>query len=368
MPKFLNLVEVLPVSAACASASSIGELNIKFHLSLPKSLSSYTEDYRDSDSGVSDCSRQWSHLPSSLSVRSTSASDPYCPVQRLDAKASYMVQAHVFRNSEMIGSISREIRLFDSMEPQPPTCLSDFSSEYMCEQKDALRKHIFARVGVFSTAIAEPDPFLFCDGKDFAMTRLPISFAVQGPNVEGRGDALIPTMTFNASIMWQLKTLTFMSVEPMNFVPTVLQARRTPSITLITTLGLRHQLKLALSGWKRRPPNISAFSNAQGIEQAWTIEEELALSIPRRCMLPPTFVTPHLSRRYSLGVHVKVAGYGKASVRLEVPVQIVYQNEPIRTGGLHDPSLNASGSLDSRDQSRQIQRTNAVAQLPVYVP
>jgi hypothetical protein len=176
------------------------------------------------------------------------------------------------------------------------------------------------------------------------MTRLPISFAVQGSDAEGRSDANISTTPFNANVTWQLRTSTFMSVEPMNFVPTVLQARRTPSITLTTAFGLRHTLKLTLSGWKK-PSSRSVFHNTQGIENAWAIEEELALSIPTRCLLPPTFVTPHLTRRYSLIVHIKVAGNGKASVRL----------------GIH-------GVLGDRDQSRQILGANSVSELPVYVP
>jgi hypothetical protein len=367
MPKFLNLVDVLPMSSADASTSSTGQLTVKFDLNLPKHLSQCTEGYGDSTSDVVDRSRQWSHLPSSLSVRSILGSDAYSSAQRLETKTSYMVQAHVFRNGIMIGSVSREIRVFDSMEPQPPTCLSDFSSEYLCEQKDALRKHIFTRVGVFSAAISEPDPFLFFSGKEFAMTRLPISFAIQGLDAEGRGDANNSTTPFNANVTWQLRTSTFLSVEAMNFVPTVIQARRTPSITLITTLGLRHRLKLALSGWKR-PSRRFVFHNMQGIENAWTIEEELALSIPTRSLLPPTFVTPHLSRRYSLIVHIKVAGNGKASVRLEVPVQIVYQRDPTRTGGLHGEILSTSGVLGDRNQSRQILSDNAVSELPVYVP
>ena len=361
------------MSTANASTSPTGQVTVEFVLSLPSSVCSSIEDHDLSVSDISDCSRMWSHLPSSLSVTSILGSDPHCcSVQRLDAKASYVVEAQVFRNNETIGSVSREIRLFYGSGLQPPTCLSDFPSEYLCEEKDALRKYIFSQVGIFSAVIAEPGPFLFCDGNDFAMTRLPICFAVQGSNAQGRGDATDPTTRpFSASITWQLKTLTFMSAESMHFVPTILQARRTPSISLITTLGRRHQLKLALSGWSKPRSTASAFSSSkrEGDGNGWaTIEEELALSIPTRCMLAPTFATPHLSRRYSLKVQVRVAGYGKASVRLEVPAQIVYQKRRVRTGDNHDGILDRDGFSGSRDPSGRFLGADAVADLPVYVP
>lgn len=90
--------------------------------------------------------------------------------------------------------------------------------------------------------------------------------------------------------------------------------------------------------------------------------------MPKRILLAPTLFTPHLSRRYSLLVQIKVAGNGKASFRLEVPVQIVYQKEPIGTGGLHGESPNTSRELNDQDHSRQILGVNAVAELPIYVP
>ena len=372
------------MSTANATISSTGQVDVTFHLHLPKSLSSCTQDCGDPDADASDCLRQWRPLPSSLSVHSISGADQYSSVQKFDAMVSYMMQAHVFRNGEMIGSASRDLRLFDAMSPQPPTCLSDFPSEYLCEQRDALRRRILTRrVGVFSAAVTEPAPFSFYDGQEFVMTRLPISFAVQVPlsNPPDRtSDALNPNITittpFIANITWQLKTLTFMSAEPMDFVPTVLQAHRTPSITAITTLGLRHRLKLALGGWKKGTSSSAKKGSSDKASCCWTIDEDLALSIPTRCLLAPTFVTPHLSRRYSLTVQVKVAGFARASVRLEVPVQIVYQTKKlIGTAGIYDDDDDGSRGgggggdlLGRRDQSGQLLRTTAVAALPVYVP
>ncbi len=363
IPQFLNLVDVLPLSSAHASSTSINRVSATFHVALPNSPSRFTQDYGNFGAGEDTNSDKGRHLPSSFSVKSVlGSSDPYTTfVQRLDAKVSYMVQAHLFRDNKLIATSSREIRIFDNGDPQPPICLSDFSSEYVCQQKSSLRKHLF-RVGFFSASITEPNPFLFLSGKDSAVIRLPMRFAVRG--VEASTNVFHQNAAFNATVIWQLRSSTFMSATPMKSVPTVLQAQRNPSINMITTLGLEHRLTLALNGWNKPSSSLASMQSTDD----WMIEQELALSIPTRSLLVPTFFTPHLSRRYSLVVQVKLAGNGKTSVRLEVPVQVVYQNESPGTSRLQSWGFNSGRSSIDQNESLQIIGADAVAELPVYVP
>lgn len=375
------MVQVIPISSTQASDSPTSPIATSFDLTMPKGRLKSDEDQDDTVADAFAFSRQWSHLPSTLSANSILGPDACNNGHRFGAMVSYIMQAHLFRNGKTMGTTSKAIRIFDNMEPQPPTCLSDFSSEYTWQQKKRLRKHVFTSVGVFSAAIAEPDPFLFCTAKDSASTRLPVRFAVRGPSRnENCSNASVPPVAFSATVTWRLRTSTFLSTEPLSFVPTVNQVHNTPSMTLITSLGLEHQLKLALTGWKKMPSSSTiCIKEEQGIEDdAWTIEEELALSISTATQLPPTFNTPHLSRRYSLIVQIKVAGTGKASLQLEVPVQVVYGNEPCRrTGDLRaqrSSSRNSSSSrgatLGERDQTRHIlDADDAVVDiLPAYVP
>jgi hypothetical protein len=326
------------------STSSTSHTSFRFDLDLSKAFSHFTQDIIDYDSSFfPPCPSQWRHLPSSLSVTSFLTSDPYRTIQRFDAKASYRVQAHLFRHGNMISGTWQDVLIFDNMEPQPPTCLVDFSSEYLCRQERVLRKHIVSRVGVLSVTIAEPDPFLFSSGKDFAITRLPIHFGLQGS----------PAVPYTTSVTWRLRTATFVSVKPMTVMPTVLQACRTPSISLITTRGLRHRMKLVIRDWKKP---------ATGSGTAWSIDEKIALAIPTRCLLPPTFITPHISRRYSLLVQVKVAGDGKAGVKLEIPVQMVYLK------GREPAGVQGEMGAERDSDAPRILAADAVNDLPVYVP
>ena len=155
-----------------------------------------------------------------------------------------MVQAHVFRDGKILASVSKDIRIFDIMEPLPPICLSDFLSEYRCRQERALKKHIFTKVGIFSAIIVEPEPFVFYEGRLSVLTRLLIRFTVKDLGARGHDVTVAPS---DATITWQLKTSTIVSTQPMDFVPTLHQADRTPSITLVTIYGIRHQLKIVLS-------------------------------------------------------------------------------------------------------------------------
>ena len=246
------------------------------------------------------------------------------------------------------------------MEPLPPTCLSDFPSEYRCQQERALRKQIFTKVGILSATIAEPEPFVFYEGRSSVLTRLPIRFTVKGLGAGGRNITVVPS---DATITWQLKTSTIVSTKPMDFVSTLRQADRTPSITLITRYGIRHQLKIALSDWKK-------VSNSPGatLADVREITEQLAMLIPTRSLLPPTFFTPQLIRKYSIAVQVKMAGHGKSCLRLEVPVQIVYRTQTGETGaGLGEAALASRESVGS-ERARQILAVDAAADLPMYLP
>lgn len=359
---FLNLVYVLPMGPTLPGTPGGSRISARFDLALPKSASELSQDFDYPVPNVS----TWSHIPSSLSVRSALGSDPYnSSVQCVDAKTSYFVQAHIFRHGKSIGSTSQEIRMYTGLEPQPPTCLSDFSSEYLCSQKKTLRKNLLTQVGSVSCAVAEPHPFTFSQGAAFAITKLPISFLLHTP-------CTATTTPLNASITWRLRTSTFLSTVPMTSVPTVALAARKPSITHITTLGAMHNLKLVLNNFQPLSSNPTHPSS-----ETSTLQHDLALTLPSAPQLAPSFATPHLARRYSLAICVKVTGHGRASVRLEVPVQIVYESgsEREREGrGRHCAAVH--GAQDDhqhrhhRRQSWQVLAAEAEtgAELPVYVP
>jgi len=362
----------LPINPASDIASPPTHASVKFNLALPKALPYVGQNPGDDDSHLSFFSHQGPRLPSSLSVGSVVPLPPSGYVQRNDIKVTYTMQAHAIRKGEVIGSISKEIRIFDGTDPQPPICTRDFSSEYLCQQKRALRRIIFTKIGNLSIAIAEPKPLVFnSSSKGLVSTKLPISFIFERPRTEARTDAGFSVEACHASLTWQLRNSTFASLEPMSSVPTVRevaqgQRGRLPSKVLITTLGLRHRLKLSLRGWQKTPGTFSV-KNGHIPSEIWTKQDELSLSMPREALPVPTFFTPYVSRRYSLLVQITVTGIGKARFRLEVPVQIVYENQISATNRLSCQGSNSSEEGCDLGSMRQVVEDNSASALPIYV-
>ena len=133
---------------------------------------------------------------------------------------------------------------------------------------------------------------------------------------------------------------------------------------MITSLGLKHPLKLTLRNWKRAPANGSAI---QSLPESWTHTADLTLSIPKRVLVVPTFSTPYLTRRYSLLLQIRVAGaVGAAKLTLEVPVQVVYRDEAGAGCAAERPG-HSRGRADC-DLSGEGLEVNPMDVLPIYVP
>jgi hypothetical protein len=263
--------------------------------------------------------------------------------------------------------MSQQIRLFNDVEPQPPTCISDFSLDYLCHQGKELRKSVFIRTGGFFTAnVAEPDPFMFYTENDYASTKLPIRFVVRLPQIENSGNDPALPGAFDALVTWQLRSLTFVSVRAMKSMPTEFQMRRPSSTRMITSSGQSYRLKMTLNRWNECP-NRTNTHEQQG-STTWAEEVELPLMLSGAVLPTPPLFTPYISRRYSLLVQIKVANKtnGKTSVWLEVPVQMVYQCKKIgvRPCGLPPPYNCSEGS----EHVQQTLEDDLAPESPIYVP
>ena len=72
--------------------------------------------------------------------------------------------------------------------------------------------------------------------------------------------------------------------------------------------------------------HLNNFSLVNGTSM---LRQDLAIALPKSALLIPTTHTEYISRRYSVQVEINVREkyLGKASVCVEIPVQIGYQDE-----------------------------------------
>lgn len=351
---FLDLVDVSPVGTTTASANQVA---IDFNFVLPRVVSYLTEG-QEAFTGKKP--PLWSSLPSSLSTESIVVTDIYGGIQRVHATISYTIRVEVFRRNKSIGYTSRGIRIYDDVEVQPPVCIADFPSDYQCQQKKTLKRNFFMTGDSFSALAAEPPPFVFCNSENSASTTLPINFEVHIHDKKIIADDIVSSpRTFDVFVTWRLKSLTFLSMRPLTSMPTMVQSLRQSSVNNITVIGQPHRLRWTLvlckdySSLHGRPSNT-----------IWTEAVNLPLFIYKPVLPAPPLFTPFVSRRYSISMQIRLVGtkLGNANVRLEVPVQIAYQQEK---GGIRNAALPpAYGDQDEHVPEYE----NHLTELPIYVP
>ena len=240
----------------------------------------------------------------------------------------------------------------------PPTYVDDFGTEYVCHGDTILGWPFLGKLGVLSIASAEPKSFTFCKSKERSATslRLHLTFRRSG---KLRGSPM-PFM-LGAEAVWRLKSSTFTSMKGDLSLPTVKEASRTLSVGKIILHGYKQRLKVDWSNWTRSSQNVATE------EEVWNMEQYLWLSIPRLCSPPPTFSSNGLSRRYSIALRLRVRGIGGGEVKLDVPVQVVYQKS-----ALSDvcSTNHVASSLDYVLESLESEDTfsSSSVGLPLYKP
>ena len=236
---------------------------------------------------------------------------------RASASVSYKLSALVVRGTATIASTSQEIFIYDSLPTTPPICIGDFYPEYVCEQIASLRKRVFTKQGKLSISIDEPAPFELQHDRDVVQTKLPLSLLVRLRH--GSQDEM-PNFELISDITWRLKASTFVMMKENAALPTTKQASASPFVATCAVFETSQRMKVRWSQWQetssRTDPN----------QRALNMRQDLLLSIPARCLPPPTFCTSYLVRRYSISLCMRIEGAGRANARFNVPVQIAYRS------------------------------------------
>ena len=330
---------------------------VDFRFELPRSASHPDQVWWLSSATNTEGPTQFNVLPSSLDAESSGIIQN--SGSRACASVVYEVQARVICGRSIIAEAVREVQIFDSPYLYPPICIEDFAPEYVCEQLKALKKNLFSNRGTLSIVTEEPAPFEFSCCQDHATTKLPISFLLQVSN--GQGDRL-PPFDLVSEVSWRLKASTFVMMRETTCSPTIQQAFMSPSIAECTSLRQSKTFKLAWSQWEE-----TTLYNEFKHEKAWTAKQTIWLSTPTSCLLPPTFCTPYLLRRYSISLRIRVRGIGRVNARFNIPVQITYRSAPVASPlpRCHIPSSSVQEGVTTIVRSVG---QDPDLDLPAYVP
>ena len=249
-----------------------------------------------------------SAIPPTYCHRKIASSATSTQAGTTEAKSSYTFSIYAVLNNAAVASIAIPVRIYDNLQVQPPAYQVPTGLDYASHQTTTFRRNFIAKAGNFSaTVLAEPAPLVFAVDNGFATTSVPLQMTA---------GTKIALSRLDASITWRLRTSSFASISPMSTCPTMQQARNAPSSIISTSsLGLKHMAKMQLT-------------NQAQVSGAYTSRQDLAIALPKSAFLIPTTHTEHISRRYSVQVEICVRdkGVGKASVCVEIPLQIGYQD------------------------------------------
>jgi hypothetical protein len=325
----IELSDVHDLQTTLSSVSAERLLSFSFPL-LRKSLSPIYQSTLATKSGEI--------LPSSLNVLgywcSSSPSRYSCSAQ---TTVRYELHAIAYKDDEKVSTTYSEVKIYDTDTPLPPPIhLAHFPGEYTVSQSRPLRK-LGMRGGSLSVTVSEPSPLEIRSGDGIALTALPVRL-----RLEGEGNKWAKSARLNVRLTSRLRMHSYFSAGAMEAHPTDAQTKGSPFLGSLNKYGRKFVKNLRVDEWK--------------VENGALVKDMVVLvPVLENDKPSPTFFTAYLARRYSLAINMEVnAGWYKAAYRLNVPVQIVYPEEPIGYEGMHSDSWEAE------------ERAEIGGMLPVY--
>ncbi|KAK2803628.1 hypothetical protein FQN51_003390 [Onygenales sp. PD_10] len=310
-------------------------------------------------------------------------------------KVIYTLRAYIMLNGRPVGGTSRSIVLFPTLEPQPPSCTTDFPGEYVLSACSILRSTVlYRRVGRLVMEAREPRELEFCRRNQEASTAIHLTFMFHESR-EGSPSEPPPTPDFGVMGL-KLKQMTFISIEPQRKLPATHDALVSPFIARDSKIINSQSRKLKFSLWERsrykgnvkeasgkvlfwakkllnlneRELTTHPLLQTQG--RVWETSSTLIFTFGNGGYPAPTFGSALVSRRYSLCMALNIEGANHAILELEVPVQVVYRGSPqselLRGGGFSGSRalLNESQSLQMLPRP-PISGTAEDEEAPVYI-
>ncbi|KEF61141.1 uncharacterized protein A1O9_02706 [Exophiala aquamarina CBS 119918] len=256
-------------------------------------------------------------LPSSLDEKSSAAFDFKSSAPRTVASVSYLLHAKLWRDDVLLVSHSQNIYILNCSDAAPPLCLGDFGQEYNNRHEIVLRKNPLQKIGKISIQANQPDALVFTGYNTSAITKVLLHVKLQTTHGPREGPQ---SNDFEATVKWRLQSSTFVCMHMQDAVPTTRQLVLSPSMGCITKTISSHDLKMKWSDWTRTEADDPDSTE-------WTATYPVWLSIKSSPGLPPTFLLPYLSRRYSIAMIVSVPGRWHSKATIKLPVQVAYRSK-----------------------------------------
>ncbi|PGH11480.1 hypothetical protein AJ79_04855 [Helicocarpus griseus UAMH5409] len=169
---------------------------------------------------------------------------------RGDCRITYTLRAYVIRNGGAIAGTLQHITLFPTLEPQPPSCTTDFPGDYVLSKSAMLRSTmLFRRLGDLFIETKEPSPLEFSRKKQEASTAIHLTLRFRESRESSKCETP-PTPDYGV-ISLKLKQMTFVSVAPQRRLPATNDALKSPFLAKDSRIISEQSRKLKFPPWVR---------------------------------------------------------------------------------------------------------------------
>jgi hypothetical protein len=283
-------------------------------------------------------------LPSSISVTGYGCRATNRFSCSATTQVRYELQAFAFENDECVDQLISSITLFDTALPSPPPIYQGhFQGEYACSKQKYLTK-LAMRGSKLTIKVSEPAPLEIKPRPEggVIMAAVPIRLCLQSESKRAKKEP--PQLSLAVTSV--LKTSTYLSVCKLHAHPTIAASQDSPYLAALTKHSTKRVRNLTVDGWQREESNDTV---------TWVRDMTVLLPVVENTFPAPSFFTPFIARRYSLGLRLDVkSAWGDAAYRLTVPLQIVYPECPINYEHIYNPHL-----VD--------EHTSSSDSLPIYI-
>ncbi|KAH7383431.1 hypothetical protein BKA64DRAFT_159242 [Cadophora sp. MPI-SDFR-AT-0126] len=237
-------------------------------------------------------------------------------------RVTYTLRIGLWIGEQITTTHAEEIVLKPSNSLSPPICVQDFPRDYKIAQAKISRNLCTRTWKVLELSVVEPEPLEYNPKTDTLHTKLHFSITYEAfPSPKSLGLAIE-----RCDVKLSLKAKTVISLNPLQAQPTAPQIIYSPYLSEIVQEHTGKIRTLNLPTWKEMRWEDTRDNKGHIICQ-YVLNFSMDFWQKRCFCLTPTFSSPMMLRRYSLGAVVTLHGANVQKFRLEIPVQICARSE-----------------------------------------
>jgi hypothetical protein len=210
--------------------------------------------------------------------------------------------------------------------------------------------------------VREPEPLVLASPGGFSFAALRLTLRVDTGTDGNLAPTAPPLLPREMKVKSRVRSVTYATVAPARPRPGRDQEKSmdqapacAPVVATLNKFEERHVARVALDAWRPPPPPGPGGDGGGGggAGRQHVMETTVLVPVTTAALAAPTFYSPWVARRYGVALRVDVKGAGGrgVSLRLSVPLQVVYPAAP-------SPAASVAGSA----------RERLDGELPVYIP